>query len=483
MQPLVLQLARVFCFANFAGALTSPWVAELSGMPGDSTAMSDDGVVSFHFEPMDPEDIFDGPSQRLAGPSFTSGFGGMERSSHPGDIIMLGPEQLPTARASIPASTVRNLFPGPAFVFDEADGPPMPFATPDRAVLDMLEQMDSSFTRNLLPIAHRAAGAGHTDDSCGPEIREYCREAHSPLKCLGQNNVKISDQCREDIGKSVPFVCSDEMDTWCPIWHLEKGILDCLAKHLKELKEDCRDAVSATHHVISRAKSQKASVTDPVTGAQKVNVPKQKETPQQRDNLDGLVDRWIDGSWRFGSSAAIELPTQNLTQESPGTSESPEAHDVDEILKRVVDRMVPKISASAEKEAESKWRDKYMQLEAENEKLKAALQGHSVSDAANVTTIHKADVQASDRINAPKSDKAAAVKELLPSNWATLVLLLLTAFVSLLMLRSERITKLFTKHGEKAPLVEFRPPGVAEHLKKSYRISDSDLNSMKSSGA
>ena len=100
-----------------------------------------------------------------------------------------------------------------------------------------------------------------------------------------------------------------------------------------------------------------------------------------------------------------------------------------------------------------------MKLEAENKKLKAALQGHSVSDAANITTIHKAEVQASDRIYAPKSDKAAAVKELLLSKGAALVLLCLTAFVSLLMLRSQRITKLLARHGEKAPLVESRPPG------------------------
>jgi hypothetical protein len=131
-------------------------------------------------------------------------------------------------------------------------------------------------------------------------------------------------------------------------------------------------------------------------------------------------------------------------------------------LKRVVDRMVPKISASAEKKAESAWRDKYMQLEAENKKLKAALQGHSVSGAANITTIHKADVQASDSINAPKSDKAAAVKELLLSKGAALVPLLLTACVSLLMLGSQRIKKNLARHGEKAPLVESRPPPIVE---------------------
>lgn len=447
---------------------------ESPSLPGDTKTMGDDGMVSFQFEPVEPEDIFDEPSQRLRGPRPTSDFG----NSHPGEFFMLGQDQLPTPRASFPASTLRDLFPGPAFVIDEDDGPPMPFATPDRAVLDMLGQMDSAFTQNLLPIAHRAAGAGHTDDSCGPEIREYCRGAHSQLKCLGQNNDKISDKCREDIGKSVPFVCSDEMDTLCPVWHLEKGILDCLAKHLQMLQEDCRDAVVATHHLVSRAKSQKVSVTDPVTGAQKVNVPKQRETPQapqQRDNLDGLVDRWIDGDWRFGSSV-MKLPTQNLAKESPATSEAPdphqglssEAHDVDEILKRVIDKMVPKISASAEKKAESAWKEKYMQLQAENEKLKIALQtgiGNSVSGAANITTIHKSDVQASDRINAPKSTKVAAVKELLLSKGATLVLLFLTAFVSLFMLRSQHITKLLGNYGEKVPLaggVKCRPPGIAK---------------------
>lgn len=491
-------------------------------MVGDSKTLGDGGMVAFHFEPVDPEDVFDDQGESSNAEAFRGGppgktrldhisgshgresifdeasangisangnsgktlagrplhhkdiesffdetmrgqFGLMDPSSDPDNIIMMS-EQVPIAPASIPASTLRNLFPGPGFVIEDDDTPPMPFGTPDMAVMDMLQQMDTSFAQNLLPIAHRAAGTGHTANSCGPEIREYCRRAPSQLHCLGQNNLKISDKCREDIGKSVPFACSSEIDKWCNL--LEKGILDCLGGHLQELQDDCRDAVVATHHVISRAKSQRASVIDPVTGTQKVNVPKPKQTPQQREaNFDA----------QLGSSEATKTPGTKSPRPSDAQIYAQNGDAEKDIIAKVIENMVPNISAQAEQKAESEWRDRYMKLQAEYEKLKAAGQHHPV--AANITTMHTAEMQATDRINVPKSDKAAEIKDqskmqkdsgaetVFLSQGATLVFLLLTAGVSLVMLRSQHFSKLLAAHCEPAvglPLVKFRPQGSSE---------------------
>merc|ERR1719420_2941686 len=192
----------------------------------------------------------------------------------------------------------------------EEDAPAMPFGAPDMAVMDMLQQMDDSFARNLLPVAHRAASAGKTPDSCGPELREYCRRAPSQLHCLGQNSDRISDKCRDDVGKSVPFVCSSAIDKFCNL--LNKGILDCLGGHLDNLEDSCRDAVRATRHVVARANTQRASVTDPVTGTRKVNVPSKKQSSGSKDDAprgkkQSNQQREAQADAQFGGSTTTQI--------------------------------------------------------------------------------------------------------------------------------------------------------------------------------
>jgi hypothetical protein len=541
MQFIALHLARVFYCANLALALTSPWIGEPPSMLSDPETMGDSGMVTFQFEPMDPQDVFNDQSSEEeafydsppgshghksifdeaanghSAKTFSAGsmhpkdmesffddaMSTLERESlahqgdrnlGPDDLIMMS-EPLPNA-ASIPASTLRSLFPGPGFIIEEDDAPPMAFGKPDMAVMDMLGQMDPSFAQDLLPIAHRAAGAGHKANSCEPDVREYCRWAPSHLHCLGQNSDKISDKCREDIGKSVPFACSSEIDKWCNI--LEKGILDCLGVHLKELQDDCHDAVVATHHVISKAKTHKASVTDPVTGTQKVNVPSQKQTPKQREaNIDAQlgkktpdasaeqIDKKMGDIAKEINSKVIEKMVPKISAQAEQKAES-EWRDkymqlkaeldtkigdtAKEINDKVIAKMVPKISAQAEQKAESDWRDKYMQLQAEHEKLQAdyaKLKGTAKSQpvTANITSSHKADMLATNRSDALKSDKASEIKEFVLSQAATIIGLSITAAVSLLMLRSQHISKLLAKHCEPlaaVPLVKPRSPCTSE---------------------
>jgi len=153
-----------------------------------------------------------------------------------------------------------------------------------------------------------------------------------------------------------------------------------------------------------------------------------------------------------------------------------EAHDIEQgVVTKVVEKMIPKITAQAEEKAESKWRESYEQLQAkneklkaehsmqniwaeqlqaENEKLKAATKSHPVTE--NITMIPKA----TDSNTEAKRGKAMEIKEVFPSPGATLVGLLFTAGVSLLMLRSQHISKLIAKHCEGdvvQPLVKSRP--------------------------
>jgi len=393
--------------------------------------------------PQDLEAFFDqaiSTSQNLRGHNRGNGFRSMSARSPPEDTVMVS-GGMPISSASVSASTLRSLFPGPGMMIEE-DGPPMPFGSPDMAIMDMLQQMDESFTRDMLPMAHRASSMGKTPDSCVPEIREYCGRSPSPLHCLGQNSDKISDKCREDVGKSVPFLCSKAIDKWCNL--LDKGILECLGGHLLELEhQTCRDAVVATQHVVARSNTQRASVTDPLTGTRKVNVPSQKQTPQQRE---ATVDA------KLGISPATTAPG---VQQQLGAN-----------IDVKVDHDHPTSGNSI---------DIY----------KADV---PTKDGATTSEIHKADVSSKDSAdsgvpqkppvqNAGKSQTLKNMasteagadrsleKEPVLVTGSTLAGLLFVAGVSLALLRSQQFTKLLAMHRDPAvgvPLIRSCTPGTVE---------------------
>mmetsp|Transcript_94746 Transcript_94746/g.294685 ORF Transcript_94746/g.294685 Transcript_94746/m.294685 type:complete len:383 (+) Transcript_94746:3-1151(+) len=187
------------------------------------------------------------------------------------EILLQGPMPGPQ-RSSVPVDVFRDLFPGPLVVEGPGSGPGMPFGGPDPMVLDMLQDMDRNFQDGLLPLVHGAnVGGARAPRSCQHDLQRHCSRARSQVHCLGQHKEDISEPCRKDVGKSVPFLCTKFIDQFCDV--LQKGILSCLGDHLKELDSQCSDAVIATQHVISKANTQKTTVkvSNPVTGEQKVH--------------------------------------------------------------------------------------------------------------------------------------------------------------------------------------------------------------------
>merc|ERR1719409_960881 len=106
-----------------------------------------------------------------------------------------------------------------------------------------------------MPMAERSAEE-NLPSSCSKEIKAHCKDAKSQLHCLGKHNADISDQCRADVGKAVPFLCSDAIDQYCDV--LMGGILSCLGNQLSNLQGPCKDAVSATKKMIQKVNSKKA---------------------------------------------------------------------------------------------------------------------------------------------------------------------------------------------------------------------------------
>jgi hypothetical protein len=391
-------------------------------------------IVSDHpLGPQDLESFFDEAMSRshgLRGYSRGNGFRSTGPKSPPEDIAMMRGE-FPNAPASISASTLRNLFPGPGLMFEEngalENASPMPFGTPDMAVMDMLQQMDDSFARDLLPIAHRAASAGHTPDSCGPEIRKYCPIATSKLHCLGKSTDKISEKCRADVGKSVPFLCSKAIDKWCNL--LDKGILDCLGGHLQNLEEECHDAVVATRHVVLRTNTQRASVTNPLTGTQKVNVPIPKQNNSQRE-------------------AQVDAQLSNIT--SPGTK-------APTINAKHVDHQVSESGIGFYK-ADGSTKDSLSKTA-----VTIKDSGNSKSQVTLKANNPTADYNGKDKLSIQKenekTDEGSEAEVVLISQSGRLVFLFMAAGVSIVLLRSQRMTKLLATHNDPAaglPLVRPR---------------------------
>ncbi|CAK8992787.1 unnamed protein product [Durusdinium trenchii] len=124
-----------------------------------------------------------------------------------------------------------------------------PFREPDPLILDMLSGTQSFGIDMVTPALHKIQHASAAPNSCQKDATKHCSTARSQVHCLGQHRDDISDDCRRDLGKSVPFVCSAAIDKHCDVLHV--GILDCLQKYESELSGDCKDAFLATSKVVS----------------------------------------------------------------------------------------------------------------------------------------------------------------------------------------------------------------------------------------
>jgi len=194
-------------------------------------------------------------------------------------------------RSSLPAEFVRDLFPpmfggGPMIVEDLNSPGPM-FGQADPLMMDIMQQLDRSFASEMLPAIQKASSRERDPASCRDDVARKCQGAKSHLHCLGINHDSISEACRKEVGQSVPFRCSEAIDRYCDV--LQTGILDCLHDRLSDLSGGCRDSVLATKHVINKANTQKASLTDLSTGSTKVNTPLGASPSEKEAKLDAKL--------------------------------------------------------------------------------------------------------------------------------------------------------------------------------------------------
>lgn len=182
-----------------------------------------------------------------------------------GPEVWLEPMSL-TNPFNVPVNAFSDLFPGPVAPPDATD----------MMVANMMQHISHAFRDTLVPTIRSLQ---QTEHACTAEVSSMCNstqgkaqgKAISHLHCLGQHSQNISDKCRARVGKSVPFLCHKALDQWCD--GLDRGILPCLADKLSELQGSCRDAVLATHGVIAKVNTQKASLLNHVTGETLVHVP------------------------------------------------------------------------------------------------------------------------------------------------------------------------------------------------------------------
>eukprot|EP00928_Gymnodinium_smaydae_P032792 TRINITY_DN23665_c0_g1_i1.p2 TRINITY_DN23665_c0_g1~~TRINITY_DN23665_c0_g1_i1.p2 ORF type:complete len:436 (+),score=91.61 TRINITY_DN23665_c0_g1_i1:77-1309(+) len=184
-------------------------------------------------------------------------------------IIVETPDKMTSKRSAFPVEMFRDLFPGPLELGAPVEHP-TPFSEPDPFVHNLLRDIDKPFL-SLMSDIQKTVGGRRLPNSCVDDLKTHCQAARSQLHCLGQHADVISAKCSADVGKSVPFRCSNAIDQYCDV--LQDGILDCLGKHVSDLPDRCKDAVLATHHVISKANTQKAAVVETSSGAKRESVP------------------------------------------------------------------------------------------------------------------------------------------------------------------------------------------------------------------
>jgi len=223
--------------------------------------------------------------------------------------------------ARIPADAFRELFPGPLVEVSEVESPDgtvvefdSPFGgAPDPHVLDMLQGLGREFQSEMLPAIRKQASAGawQAPLSCRDDLQKLCPGDKHRLACLGRHQDAVSEACRRDVGKSVPFLCSGEIEKFCT--PASEGILPCLARSAGEASPACREAVAATRGLVGRARTQKAVVTNPATGEKKVHVPTAEPAAQRERRLDSqIAGRQAPSSTKAPQSAGVAAPSPEL---------------------------------------------------------------------------------------------------------------------------------------------------------------------------
>ena len=245
--------------------------------------------------------------------------------------------------APVRAENLRQLFPGP-LQFD-LDGQAQPIREPDPLVMDMLSSMSNMVQEVVAPTLHKTLHASAAPDSCQKDAVAHCSTARSQVHCLGQHRDDISDNCRRDLGKSVPFVCSAAIDKHCDVLHV--GILDCLQKYQEELSGDCKDAFLATSKVI---KSLNSAAQAPTLRPQ-TNMPVALSSPstpspnQALKNLGALAEHNLDSQLaKFGGLKPTQAPLASAIQQAEKQAEDELIHDADHI-EALLTQMSDKISA------------------------------------------------------------------------------------------------------------------------------------------
>jgi len=183
----------------------------------------------------------------------------------PPEMMMMGdgPKESMDDDMRMQQAMMKQLFPPGQMIIEEDDGPGPPRKSPsgqDAIIQDLMREMDQAMVQQVMPMAERSAEE-NLPSSCSKEIKANCRDAKSQLHCLGKHNADISDQCRADVGKAVPFLCSDAIDQYCDV--LTGGILSCLGNQLSNLQGPCKDAVVATKKIIQKVNAQKPAQAAP----------------------------------------------------------------------------------------------------------------------------------------------------------------------------------------------------------------------------
>jgi hypothetical protein len=178
---------------------------------------------------------------------------------------------MPPDIQGLPLSAFQGLFPGP-LVYDQGLTAADIFGTgiPDPIIMEMLAETHAGFQDDVVPMMQAASASEQAEmDSphvCHQDVLIHCGKSHSQLHCLGKHKEDISKDCRDIVSKSVPFLCSSSIDTYCDT--LNAGILPCLEAHLDNIVEqDCLDSMKFTRSVITTANTHKAKAKNAKSGA------------------------------------------------------------------------------------------------------------------------------------------------------------------------------------------------------------------------
>jgi len=154
---------------------------------------------------------------------------------------------------------------------------------------DIMSAMDAAIMAQILP------GLQHVQEEppCKQDEAKLCPRTvfKSALQCLGKYADQVSEKCKKDVKKSLPFNCADELSGGDGCDGVDESIISCLYKRIHghigpggvSVSDACKGSLLVTRSLLHKVNTMKTTVTS-ISHVNATHVSRTATTRAKRDD-------------------------------------------------------------------------------------------------------------------------------------------------------------------------------------------------------